>query len=108
MNKEYIYKVLRQQAIEWTGYPTWGLKKEYFQNISYHNWAVNEVLKQIRESSKPPQLVIAEFMKKMDDFSKLKKETRNQFEVARDAAEWMLDVINGMMPPEIELKGEEV
>lgn len=106
MNKEYVLKVLTEQAMEWTGHPVWNIRREYFLNISYHNWAVGEVLKRIEGSLADPRLVISEFMIDMDQMMKLRPDTRAQFEAARDAAKWMLDVVEAMVEPGCYLKGE--
>ena len=107
MDKEYILGVLREHAIEWNSENQWNVRFEcHFLDVSYHNWAVREVLKRIEGSLADPKLVISEFIIDMEQMMRLRADTRTQFEAARDAAKWMLDVVNAMVEPGYHMKGE--
>ncbi|WP_297183047.1 hypothetical protein [uncultured Phocaeicola sp.] len=97
MDNDYILSVIREYADECLKEPVWHISRDWFKQISYSRWAVDEILKRIEESKfTPPIMVVEDFIRKMDDFSCKNKKTSIIFSVAHDMAENILDVLIAM------------
>lgn len=71
--------------------------RDNFKNKSYAKWSVQELLMYItRNKNQSPTESTIEFIKKMDDFSKIRKKDKNMFLIARDIAKDILDIFNAM------------
>lgn len=61
---------------------------------SYSRWAAREILiRLIREKNTPPLIVIERFRDQMDDYSCRNPYTSYMFSVAKDMAEWIIDLL---------------
>lgn len=89
----YILERIREKRNRCFKAPTLSMPKGYFEQVSCHNWAVNEILKEIEESMMPPMLVVEEFIKKMEVYACESKENSRRFSIAKDAGEWVLDIL---------------
>ena len=76
--------------------PRFGMPKKYFDQLSYHNWAVNEIIREIEKSDMPPMLVVESFISKMEDCACRNKKNSRMFSIAKDAGEWVLDILISM------------
>lgn len=71
--------------------------REHFRNISCATWAVNELLMYIiRKKEQSPIASTHEFIKMMDDFSKLNTKDGFIFSIAKYIAEDILDIFYAM------------
>ncbi len=91
--KKMILENLRKNRDRCYRRPKWGMPKGYFDQLSYHNWAVEEIIQEIEKSDMPPMLVVEEFINKMDDYSCNNRKNSRMFSIAKDAGEWVLDVL---------------
>lgn len=96
MSNHYILSVIQEYADEHLKEPAWRMKKGWFEHTSYNRWAVDEIIKNIRESKMPPILAVENFIRKMDDFSRQNPKTKIIFSAARDMAENILDILTAM------------
>lgn len=61
---------------------------------SYSKWAAREILvRLIKEKETPPLVVIEQFRDKMDEYSCRNLNTSYMFSVAKDTAEWIIDLL---------------
>lgn len=73
------------------------IKRKYFDQKSYSNWAANEVLLYVQKhSDMSPIEAIEEFAKKVDRYSVKNPNTSYIFSVAYDVAMDILDVFIAM------------
>lgn len=94
MSNDYILSVIQGYADKCLREPQRWLPREYFEQRSYQKWAVNEILKSIKDSEViPPVMVVENFIRKMDDFSCKNQKTSIIFSTAHDIAEDILDVL---------------
>lgn len=71
--------------------------RDNFKNKSYAKWSVQELLMYItRNKNQSPTESTIEFIKMMDDFSKIRKKDKNMFLIAKDTAKDILDIFNAM------------
>ena len=71
--------------------------REHFRNISYATWAVNELFMYIiRKKEQSPITSTHEFIKTMDNFSKINEKDGFIFSIAKYIAEDMLDIFYAM------------
>ena len=94
MNNDYILSAIREYADEWLKEPRWHLPKGHFEQRSYQKWAVNEVIKYIRESETvSPIEAVEKFVYKMNALSRKKNVI---FSIAYDVATDILDFLIAM------------
>ncbi len=94
MSNDYILSVIRGYADEYLKEPRWRISKDWFKQISYSRWAVDEILKRIEKNgSTPPVLIVEDFIREMDVFSCRNRRAGIIFSVAHDMAENILDVL---------------
>lgn len=61
---------------------------------SYSRWAAREILiRLIKEKNTPPLIIIERFRDQMDDYSCRNIHTSYMFSVAKDMAEWIIDLL---------------
>lgn len=61
---------------------------------SYSRWAIREIMVcLIKEKTTPPLIVIEQFRDQMDDYSCRNMHTSYMFSVAKDTAEWIIDLL---------------
>ena len=95
MNKRYMVRVLRECAEEFYREPEWGLKGGIFEERSYREWAVEEVIRKVIFSSNPArdlELMLVDLNK----YSSRNQRSAKIFSILCDTAEWALDIINAM------------
>ena len=94
MNRDDILSVIRDYADRYLEEPSCRLTKNWFKQKSYSRWAVNELIRSIKESKTvPPILVVEDFIRKMDAFSVRNTKASFMFSVAHDVAENILDIL---------------
>lgn len=94
MSNDYILSVIRGYADEYLKEPRRRMLKDWFKQVSYSRWAVDEILKRIEKNgSTPPVLIVEDFIRKMDVFSCRNRRAGIIFSVAHDMAENILDVL---------------
>lgn len=96
MSKDYILTVLRDLMSEYLKEPRWGIRRKHFEMRSIQQWAVEEILYQIRCSDLPPENTLEEFIGNCYRCSKYKKETKIIFETAMEIGEIMYDILEAM------------
>ena len=96
MTKNYILKRIRNIAYRSMTKPRWGLSRGCFEQRSYAKAAVEELMREIKESDAPPHVVIENFMQKMDDYACLNSHTSYMFSIAYDMAKYILDSLVGI------------
>jgi glyoxylate utilization-related uncharacterized protein len=71
--------------------------KDYcLKQESYSRWAAKEIMTLLLQNrDTPPLLVIEQFRDKMDRYSCINIETSYQFSVAKDMADWIIDLLIG-------------
>lgn len=88
---DYIYD-LSEPCRNWPDY--------YFEERSYMRWAAKELLEYIRSNpQKQPVEVTKDFIRKVTDFARSDRRTREDcfiFTVARETAEDILDILTAM------------
>lgn len=84
--KRWLYLV-RKAAEEQFLSPAPNLRKECFEYRSYQRWAVNEIIKAVKESDQHPRRTIEDFMERMDDYSCRNLNTSLMFSIAKDVAQ---------------------
>ena len=93
-NKEKILREIERKRKRCYKIPTWGMPKTYFEQVSVHNWAVDEIIKEIKESDfTPPMMIVEDFIKRMEDYSCENSKNSRVFSIAKDAGEWILDIL---------------
>ena len=93
-NKKYILDKIREKRDRCYRAPKWGMPKRYFEQLSYHNWAVEELIKEIEESETlPPMIVVEEFINRMEEYACKSEKNGRMFSIAKDAGEWVLDIL---------------
>lgn len=61
---------------------------------SYSRWAIREIMvRLIKDRTTPPLIVIEQFRDQMDDYSCRNLYTSYMFSVAKDTAEWIIDLL---------------
>lgn len=71
---------------KWRGY---SLAQE-----SYSRWAGREIMvRLLRDNTTPPLIIIEQFRDQMDDYSCRNVHTSYMFSVAKDMAEWIIDLL---------------
>lgn len=82
----YCLKQTLTTTAKWRGY---SLAQE-----SYSRWAAREILvRLIKNNTTPPLIVIEQFRDQMDDYSCRNLHTSYMFSVAKDMAEWIIDLL---------------
>ena len=101
MDKDYILSVLRDCSDEFVLAPHTIsgrklLRKERFERFSYESWAVEEILKKIEESERPPEIALEELVDSVRTHTFHSEQTERIFLILSDTAEWMLDIVRAM------------
>lgn len=92
-NRNYILSAIREYADELIE-PQCLFPRDLFAQRSYQQWAVDEILKSIKESKSIPTITVLEdFIRKMDDFSCRGGEGGLIFSVAYDVATEILNIV---------------
>jgi hypothetical protein len=61
---------------------------------SYSRWAAREILVMLEKNrDTPPLILIEQFRDRMDEYSCMNKYTSYRFSVAKDMAEWIVDLL---------------
>jgi hypothetical protein len=61
---------------------------------SYSRWAAREILIMLEKNrDTPPLILIEQFRNQMDEYSCLNERTSYRFSVAKDTAEWIVDLL---------------
>lgn len=80
-----LRKTLRTTAI-WRDYSP--------RQESYSRWAAREILTRLEKNRElPPLIVIEQFRDQMDEYSCMNRKTSYRFSVAKDMAEWLVDLL---------------
>lgn len=70
-----------------------GVEKQYFKQESYSRWAAYELIVRLKDRSKPPTMIVEDFIRTMDSYSCVSQDSSFIFSVAKDTAEYILDLI---------------
>lgn len=93
-SKQFVLRKIRREWMRCYGCPRFGMSKDQMEQISIHNWAVEEILNRIEKSDRNNYLTIVEnFIKKMDEYACNGKSKGHWFSIAKDAGEWVLDIL---------------
>ena len=100
MSKKYVLQHIRKEYRRCYKRPVHGMPKIVFDQITMHNWAVEEILRQLGKLDESafrytnmPCDIVEMFIKKMDEYACASKENSHWFSAARDAGEWVLDIL---------------
>jgi len=97
MGRDYILSVIREYAFERWAEPERPLSRENFIQRSYRQWAINEIVWNLKMCpDKPSLVVIEEFMDKMERFSRRNRKAGVIFSTAFDVAADILDMLSAM------------
>lgn len=93
MDKNYILSVIQKYAEERNC-----CQQHFSPSNSYRKWAVNEILRSIRESEcvLPPIMIVEDFIHKMDDFSCKNNKSSFIFSIAYDVAIDVFDILTAI------------
>ena len=94
--KNYILAVLKRQIKHYySNELKQHIRPELFDQLVYHHWALKEIADRIEQSddADPVISVVEQFCTQMDQYSVMNERTSRQFSIARDAAEWVMDLI---------------
>lgn len=105
---DYIVSAVESDILERWFEPPGHWPNYWFDKQAYSRWASYEILKLLKNGGdKRPTKIVEEFVDKMDNYYCVRDDTRKMFEIARSAAEDILDVIRAMdMEKYLETKGE--
>lgn len=83
--QDYIYELKEPQS---------NLPRGMFEQRSYSIWAAEEILKAIKnDGTESSVAVVEDFIKKMDQFSRINPDTSRIFSIAYDISQDILDLL---------------
>ena len=101
-----MIKRLRKEQMRCYQNPRYGMPKRQFDQISAHNWAVEELISRLEKtdhildegSEKSTTfdldfMIFEDFVKRMDEYACKSEQKSHWYSAARDAGEWVLDVL---------------
>ena len=93
MNKEAIIVLQEYLADHDDNSGRYSWRKGYFEQHSYSQWAIQELIRRVRIKKKtPPIIVIEDFIREMDGYSCRHSSSSFMFSIAKDTAEDIYDI----------------